>query len=636
MKRTSSFRFPCWAALLSVCFVLMLMAPRAGYATHIVGGQLQMTHVTGSTYTFGLTLYFDLANGSTGARDGNAVLAIYDKDTNALRDTIVVPLVDDSPVVYTNPDCAINSLQTSELTYRRTFTLNAARYTSARGYYLVWERCCRNNIITNLIYPGSTGQTFYLEFPALRRNGQPFINSSPEGFQPIADYACVGNPFLAAFGGTDPDGDSLVYDLVTPLRGNSDTASTLVRPVPPRSAPYRRVRWLAGYDSLHQITGSAPLQVDRRTGNISFTAGQPGLFVFAVRCTEYRDGVRIGEARREFQQLVVGSCNNAPTGLSLSHPGAPNLPYANGTLLTLPNPPADRCLNLYATDGDLNARIFLRLVPLQPLSAAAMPSLSATSGVVNNGAQRDTLLARLCFNDCFGRDGSENRFYLIAEDEDCPIPHRDTVLLVVRTSVIPDTRPTLQMAPAQPFVTVLPGNTASIDITGADQDFDTRVTVLATNLTTAALARLPISCPTVSGENLAQTRLSWPVACGTPPGDYEVRLRTISEACGRTLTRDSSVWVRVLPIDTVWMTPPNIFTPNNDGLNDAFQPGAGMPPLCGQEFRRLRIFNRWGREVFASANLLATWEGKGVGEGLYYYYLEYTDRTYKGWVSLMR
>lgn len=636
MKRTVLARFPFWAATL--CGFLLLALPRLGYATHIVGGQLQMVHETGSTYMIGLTLYFDLANGSSGARDNDAVLAIYEKGTNQLLDTITVALEEENPVVYTNPICSVSSLQTSELVYRRRYTLNPARYTSPRGYYMVWERCCRNHIITNIIYPGSTGQTFYLEFPALRRSGQTFINSSPEGFQPIADYACVGLPFSVPFGGTDPDGDSLVYDLVTPLRGNSDTANALVRPIPPRPAPYRRVRWLTGYDSLRQITGRAPLRVDRATGQISFTAGRSGLFVFAIRCSEYRRGVKIGEVRREFQQLVVSGCINTPTTLTMSQPGTPRhaLPYVSGTLLTLPAPPASRCLNLYARDADSVERLFLRLLPLQPMPAGSMPALSAVGGIVNTPTRNDTLLAQLCFNECFGRDGREYRFYLIAEDEACPVPHRDSVLLVVRAARVPDGPPTLQLTPAQPVVEVMAGTTVTVDVVGADPDPNTRVSVMATNLTTPPLAGLPITCPPITALNVAQTQLRWAVACGTPPGYYEVRLRTESTMCDSTHSRDSSVVVRVLPGDSTWVTPPNVFTPDDDGLNDDFQPGVGMPPACGQEFRQLRIFNRWGRAVFVSADRRAHWDGKNMGAGPYYYLLEYSDRTYRGWVMLMR
>src|SRR5690606_9833863 len=41
---------------------------------------------------------------------------------------------------------------------------------------------------------------------------------------------------------------------------------------------------------------------------------------------------------------------------------------------------------------------------------------------------------------------------------------------------------------------------------------------------------------------------------------------------------------------------PNVFTPNEDGLNDIFLPFVD----CPVESYRLAIFNRWGQEIFKS------------------------------------
>ena len=67
----------------------------------------------------------------------------------------------------------------------------------------------------------SAGQTFYLEFPPVIKDGQPFINSSPSLFPPLNDYACPRKPYYVDFAGVDDDGDSLVYSLVTPLSTHS-------------------------------------------------------------------------------------------------------------------------------------------------------------------------------------------------------------------------------------------------------------------------------------------------------------------------------------------------------------------------------------------------------------------------------
>jgi gliding motility-associated-like protein len=181
-----------------------------------------------------------------------------------------------------------------------------------------------------------------------------------------------------------------------------------------------------------------------------------------------------------------------------------------------------------------------------------------------------------------------------------------------------------------------PGGIISFPFVGTDLDPLTRVTVLARDLTAGSLRGQAITCPAQTGENSASTRLTWQLDCNTPPGDYDLHIQTLSEACSRVLTRDSLIRVTVLPPDTAYTRPYNIFTPNADGLNDDFRPAAGIQPGCGQEFRQLRIFNRWGREVFSSPDRAAVWTGDKMSTGMYFYFLEYSDRTYKGWVELMR
>jgi hypothetical protein len=83
--------------------------------------------------------------------------------------------------------------------------------------------------------------------------------------------------------------------------------------------------------------------------------------------------------------------------------------------------------------------------------------------------------------------------------------------------------------------------------------------------------------------------------------------------------------------------PPNVISPNNDGLNDAFFIHPYLPQPSS-----LIIYNRWGVEVFRSANYDQTWQGttadgKPVAEGTYFYVLQLPSGTLKkGTVSVFR
>lgn len=81
---------------------------------------------------------------------------------------------------------------------------------------------------------------------------------------------------------------------------------------------------------------------------------------------------------------------------------------------------------------------------------------------------------------------------------------------------------------------------------------------------------------------------------------------------------------------------PNIFTPNNDGVNDLFL-AKGVYDFS------LQIFNRWGNVVFKSDAPGTWWDGKSengkdVPDGVYFYILNAADRNemFKGTVELIR
>jgi gliding motility-associated-like protein len=68
---------------------------------------------------------------------------------------------------------------------------------------------------------------------------------------------------------------------------------------------------------------------------------------------------------------------------------------------------------------------------------------------------------------------------------------------------------------------------------------------------------------------------------------------------------------------------PNIFTPNNDGTNDVFQPVID----CDLTSYQLLVFNRWGEQVFESRDPLVGWNGeykdKPLPSDAYVYVLNY-------------
>jgi len=78
---------------------------------------------------------------------------------------------------------------------------------------------------------------------------------------------------------------------------------------------------------------------------------------------------------------------------------------------------------------------------------------------------------------------------------------------------------------------------------------------------------------------------------------------------------------------------PNVFTPNNDSINDIFRPMIeGLNELDITNLLddyELQIFNRWGNIVYESSGRVKFWDGKlsdgsALSPGVYYYTVRYT------------
>ena len=72
----------------------------------------------------------------------------------------------------------------------------------------------------------------------------------------------------------------------------------------------------------------------------------------------------------------------------------------------------------------------------------------------------------------------------------------------------------------------------------------------------------------------------------------------------------------------IWL--PNAFSPNGDGINDTFGPKYGSEVKIGFN---LRIFNKWGEQIFESSDLAKGWDGTFKGQlclpGLYTWVMEF-------------
>jgi gliding motility-associated-like protein len=89
--------------------------------------------------------------------------------------------------------------------------------------------------------------------------------------------------------------------------------------------------------------------------------------------------------------------------------------------------------------------------------------------------------------------------------------------------------------------------------------------------------------------------------------------------------------------DTILLIMPNVFTPNNDGIDDLFTPVT----VIGIESIKTAIYNRWGKLLYSTDHLNIEWNGGDAPDGVYYWHLDYVDQdgeqgTQNGFVHLFR
>lgn len=107
----------------------------------------------------------------------------------------------------------------------------------------------------------------------------------------------------------------------------------------------------------------------------------------------------------------------------------------------------------------------------------------------------------------------------------------------------------------------------------------------------------------------------------TKAGTYTIKIKASNGVCDEEQTA-------TVTVDNV--LPPNVITPNGDGLNETFvldKANVGW---------KLKIYNRWGTEVFSADDYNNDW-GNKAEPAMYYYYLTSPDGdTCRGWIHVLQ
>ena len=296
-------------------FLLLFYFP--ANATHIVGGELNYRYLGNSLYEIRLTVYRDCYYGIP-AFDNPASLGVFDQNNN------LVTFID---MPYRGSDTLENSINTPCFEAPTDICFEVTTYIDTivlppnpGGYQLAYQRCCRNNALVNIVFPGVTGATYYAN---IQSSIVTTVNSNPQFQNEPPTFICSFAPFTFDHSAFDFDGDSLVYELCYPFTGGNTSVPI---PSPPFNPPYQQVQFAAPYSLNNSLGGPQPLSIDPQTGLLTAIPGVVGQFLYGVCVKEYRNGFYLSTTRRDFQINVIA----CPT-LLLALYEAPEVQCGNNT-----------------------------------------------------------------------------------------------------------------------------------------------------------------------------------------------------------------------------------------------------------------------------------------------------------------
>ncbi len=297
-----------WKNLRAVLAFILFCIGIKVQATHIVGGNITYKCLSKDIYEVTVVVRRDCFNGDPEAFfDNPASVGIFDRTGEIVgslgtKGQLLIRLsVNDTLTPIREDLCSLEgskSICVHETTYRGTVFLPFR----AGGYYLEYQRCCRNVPIQNITAPLETGASWIVH---ISEEAMKSCNSTPvfKKWSPI--FICVGKPYIFDHGAIDPDGDSLVYRMWTPFTGAS---KAFPKPQPPNKPDFNPVGWQTPYSEADMLGGD-PLRIDSKTGALYAVPNAIGQYLLGVQVQEYRNGVLLSTVYRDYEVSIIDCAN---------------------------------------------------------------------------------------------------------------------------------------------------------------------------------------------------------------------------------------------------------------------------------------------------------------------------------------
>lgn len=391
--------------------LVFLLFSVSSYASHLFGGELFYTHVSGNTYTVTMILYGDCSGSALafqGLTSASPQIEVYRNNiylfdlslfNQSFNGTNVSPVCPDEA---NNTTCTPGGIYPGvrRFLYSANITLPAPatgnwRFRST-GDFQNSTSAGRSNSITNI-----AGANSLMSLEATLNN-QVGANSSPTYTAIPTPFFCINKPQEYNQGAIDPNGDSLSFALVPGLDATTTPSINVTY-----QFPFTAIAPLACAPGTYNFNNS--------NGQLSFYPNQAQNALVVGRVSEYRNGVLIGTSMREMTFVVLSTCNNTPPDGDVINPGNGTV---SGNTFTTCKDNHTITFNINNTDLDGDN------VNLEIQGAPAGAVLTVTG---NNTPSPNVAFSWNIANVAPGT----YTFYLNYTDDGCPLASKQTVAYTI-------------------------------------------------------------------------------------------------------------------------------------------------------------------------------------------------------------
>jgi len=248
------------------------------------------------------------------------------------------------------------------------------------------------------------------------------------------------------------------------------------------------------------------------------------------------------------------------------------------------------------------------------------------------------------------------RFIVVDEQNRCHYYLADTLDVIVKIGPPDNTPPVITVEGsaddiAQAYTL---GQSINLTVTGTDADVAPQDHLTLTLIdSTGNVPPRGFTFANAQGQGTVSSEFKWTPDCSIYENelyenDYTFTFRVTDDRCfnddGDTVAVDLKI--RDVEKKEAEFLPPNFISPNGDGRNDFFAMVKVADEMTGElvsilpndnctgTFVSITVYNRWGKTVYESDSRDFRWTAEGEAAGVYYYLVTYTNKNYKGLITV--